>query len=174
MVLKLEDKKAIVNEVADVASHSISAGIADYRGLTVAEMTSLRNKADKAGVYLKVVRNTLAKRAVENTSFACIQDVLKGPVLLAFTKEDPGAVARLLRDFIKECEKLTVRGLSIGGKLLPAKDLEAMAKLPTRDQALATLMSVMLAPITKLVRTMAEPYAMLVRTTAAVRDRKSA
>lgn len=173
MVLKLEDKKTIVNEVADIASRSISAGVADYRGLTVAEMTSLRNRADKAGVYLKVVRNTLAKRAVENTSFACIQDVLKGPVLLAFTKEDPGAVARLLRDFIKECEKLTVCGLSIGGKLLPAKDLETMAKLPTREQALANLMLVMLAPVTKFVRTMAEPYAMLVRTVAQVRDRKN-
>ncbi len=174
MALKLEDKKAIVNEVAAVASHAVSAGVADYRGLTVAEMTALRSKADSAGIYLRVVRNTLARRAVENTDFACLQEVLGGSVLLAFSKDDPGAVARLLRDFIKEYEKLTVCGLSLSGKLLSGSDLEMVARLPTRDQALAMFMLVMLAPITKLVRTMVEPYAMLVRAVAAVRDSRSA
>ncbi|MBU0744908.1 MAG: 50S ribosomal protein L10 [Gammaproteobacteria bacterium] len=174
MVLKLEDKKAIVDEVAGVASKAVSAVVADYRGLTVAEMTELRVKARESGVYLRVVRNTLARRAVENTDFACMQDEFKGPVFLAFSPEDPGAVARLLRDAMRDYEKLKVCALALGGKLLPAKDLNAIADLPTHDQALAILMMVLNAPVTKLVRTMAEPYAMLVRTVAAVRDKKAA
>ncbi len=174
MVLKLEDKKAIVDDVASVAAKAVSAGVADYRGLTVTEMTELRAKARSNGVYLRVVRNTLAKRAVENTDFSCIKEVLKGPVFIAFSQDDPGAVARLLKGAVRDYEKLTVCALALGGKLLSAKDLDAVAKLPTRDQALATLMAVMKAPITKLVRTLAEPYAMLTRTVAAVRDKKSA
>jgi len=174
VALKLEDKKAIVAEVADVASKAVSAIAADYRGLTVTEMTDLRAKARKNGIYLRVVRNTLAKRAIENTGFACMQDSLVGSVFLAFSQKDPGAVARLLKDAIRDYEKLTVCALALGGKLLKVGDLDAVAKLPTRDQALATLMLVMQAPVTKLVRTMAEPYAMLVRTVAAIRDKKAA
>ncbi|MDR1057157.1 MAG: 50S ribosomal protein L10 [Coxiellaceae bacterium] len=174
VVLKLEDKKAIVNEVASVAMQAVSAGVVDYRGLTVAEMTDLRAKARKSGVYLRVIRNTLAKRAVENSSFFCMQEAFKGSVFLAFSLEDPGAVARLLKNAIRDCGKLTVCALAIGGKLLQAKDLDAIAKLPTRNEALATLMLVVKAPITQLVRTMAEPYAMLTRTIAAIRDKKAA
>lgn len=174
MVLKLEDKKVIVDEVATVASKAVAAAVADYRGLTVAEMTELRVKARKNGIYLRVVRNTLAKRAVENTDFACMQQEFKGPVFLAFSLEDPGAVARLLQDAMKYYEKLKVCALALGGKLLSANELGLVAKLPTRNQAIAILMSVIKAPITKLVRTMAEPYAMLVRTVAAVRDKKAA
>ncbi|CAL7959321.1 50S ribosomal subunit protein L10 [Gammaproteobacteria bacterium] len=174
MALRLEDKKAIVAEVADVAAKAVSAIAADYRGLTVTEMTDLRAKARKNGVYLRVVRNTLAKRALENTDFACMQDLLVGSVFLAFSQEDPGAVARLLKDAIRDYEKLTVCALALGGKLLNIGDIEAVAKLPTRDQSLAILMSVMQAPVTKLVRTMAEPYAMLVHTVAAIRDKKAA
>jgi len=173
VALKLEDKKAIVAEVADVASKAVSAVAADYRGLTVAEMTDLRAKARENGIYLRVVRNTLAKRALENTDFACMQDTLAGSVFLAFSYEDPGAVARLLKSAIKEYNKLTVNSLVLGGKLLKESDLDFVATLPTRDQALATLMSVMQAPVTKLVRTMAEPYGMLVRTVAAIRDKKA-
>jgi len=174
VVLKLEDKKAIVAEVAGVAAKAVSAIAADYRGLTVTEMTDLRAKARKNGVYLRVVRNTLAKRALENTEFSCMRDSLVGSVFLAFSQEDPGAVARLLKDAIRDYEKLTVCALALGGKLLNVGDIEAVAKLPTRDQALAILMSVMQAPVTKLVRTVAEPYAMLVRTVAAIRDKKAA
>ncbi len=174
MALRLEDKKAIVAEVADVAAKALSAIAADYRGLTVTEMTDLRAKARKNGVYLRVVRNTLAKRALENTGFACMQNSLVGSVFLAFSQEDPGAVARLLKDAIRDYEKLTICALALGGKLLSIGDIEAVAKLPTRDQALAILMSVMQAPVTKLVRTIAEPYAMLVRTVAAIRDKKAA
>lgn len=174
MTLKLEDKKAIIAEVMDIASKAVSAAAADYRGLTVTEMTELRAKARRNGIYLRIVRNTLAKRALENTDFVCMQDVLTGSVFLAFSQEDPGAVARLLKDAVRDYEKLTVRALVLGGKLLGAEDIEAVAKLPTYDQALSILMSVMNAPVTKLVRTMAEPCAMLVRTVAAIGNKKAA
>ena len=172
MVLRLDDKKVIVAEVADVANRALSAVAAEYRGLTVGELTELRSKARAAGVYLRVVRNTLARRAIEGSSFSCMQEILVGPLLLAFSNEDPGAAARLVRDFAKDHDKLVVKALSVGGKLLSANDLDALANLPTREQALATLMSVMLAPVTQFVRTLAEPTAKFVRTVAAVRDQK--
>lgn len=174
MVLKLEDKKAIVSEVAGVAKQAISLVAAEYSGLTVSKLTELRKSARSSGVYMRVVRNTLARRALEGTQFACMQQELVGPLVLAFSKEDPGAAARLIRDFAKTNEKLKVKALAIDSQLLPAKDLDKLANLPTRDEAIAQLMSVMLAPITKLVRTMAEPHAKLVRTVAAVRDAKQA
>ncbi|HEV2614184.1 MAG TPA: 50S ribosomal protein L10 [Gammaproteobacteria bacterium] len=174
MVLRIEDKKAIVAEVAEVAGRSLSAVAAEYRGLTVSELTELRSNARKIGVYMRVVRNTLARRALQDTPFSCMQDILVGPLLLAFSQEDPGAAARLIRDFAKDHDKLVVKALSVGGKLLAPKDLNALANLPTREQALATLMSVMLAPITQFVRTLAEPHAKLARTVAAVRDQKQA
>jgi large subunit ribosomal protein L10 len=174
VVLRLEDKKAIVAEVAEVAGRSLSAVAAEYRGLTVSELTELRSNARKIGVYMRVVRNTLARRALEGTEFSCMQEILVGPLVLAFSQEDPGAAARLIRDFAKEHEKLVVKALSIGGKLLSPKDIGVLANLPTREQALATLMSVMIAPITQFVRTLAEPHAKFVRTVAAVRDKKQA
>lgn len=172
MALRLEDKKAIIAEVAEVATNALSVVAADYRGLPVANMTKLRADARKAGVYMRVVRNTLARRAFEGTEFACMSDVLVGPLLLAFSQHEPGAAAKLVRDFIKTNEKLKVKALAIGGKLLDAKQLDAVAKLPNKEEAIATLMAVMNAPITKFVRTLAEPHAKLVRTIAAVRDQK--
>lgn len=174
MVLKLEDKKAIVSEVAGVAQQALSLVAAEYSGLTVSKLTELRKSAREAGVYMRVVRNTLARRALEGTQFACMQQELVGPLVLAFSQEDPGAAARLIKEFAKTNEKLKVRALAIDSQLLPAKDLDKLASLPTRDEAIAQLMSVMLAPITKLVRTMAEPHAKLVRTIAAIRDAKQA
>lgn len=172
MVLKLEDKKAIVSEVAEVAKHALSLVAAEYSGLTVAQLTELRRSARKSNVYMRVVRNTLARRAVEGTKFACIQEKLTGPLVLAFSNEDPGAAARLIKDFVKDNEKLKVMALAIDNQLLPPEGLNKLASLPTRDEAIAQLMSVMLAPITQLVRTLAEPHAKLVRTVAAVRDQK--
>ena len=172
MVLKLEEKKAIVSELATIAASSVSMAVADYRGLNVAEMTVLRGRARAAGIYMKVVRNTLARKALENTEFSCSQKVLEGSVLLVFAKDEPGSVARLLSDFIKEHEKLVVCGLTLGGTLLAGDKLEQVAKLPSKDQAIAGFMLVIKAPITQLVRTMAESYAKLVRTLAAVRDQK--
>lgn len=172
MALRLEGKKAIVAEVAEVAKHAVSMVAADYCGLTVLQLTELRKTARNSGVYMRVVRNTLARRALEGTQFACMQPALIGPLVLAFSKEDPGAAARLLKDYVKKFEKLQVKALSVDGQLLPATDLNRLASLPTREEAIAQLMSVMLAPITKLVRTLAEPHAKLVRTFAAVRDKK--
>jgi large subunit ribosomal protein L10 len=172
--MKLEDKKAIVDEVSKVASLAVSAVAVDYRGLTVAEMTDLRANARKTGVYLKVLRNTLAKLALQNTQFTCLSEALKGPVFLAFSKEDPGAVARLLQEATAKFEKLTVKALAIGDKLFAPSAIDAIAKLPTKNQAIASLMAVMQAPIGKMVRTLAESYAQVVRIVAAVRDQKQA
>ena len=167
MALRLEDKKAFVKEVNAVAGDSVTAVAAEYRGLSVAEMTELRKEARSAGVYLRVVKNTLARRAVEGTEFECMQDTLKGPILLAFAKDDPGAAARVIKDFAKEHDALQAVSLSIDGHLLPATDLSKLADLPTLDQARAMLLGVVVAPMSKIVRTLAEPSAMLARTLSA-------
>ena len=172
MVLKLEDKKTIVSEVAGVAKQALSLVAAEYSGLTVAQLTQLRKSAREAGVYMRVVRNTLARKALEGTQFACMQDSLVGPLVLAFSQKEPGAAARLIKEFVKTNEKFVVRALAIDSQLLPPTGLNQLASLPTRDEAIAQLMYVMKAPITKLVRTMAEPQAKLVRTLAAIRDAK--
>ena len=167
MALRLEDKKALVKEVSTVAGDSVTAVAAEYRGLSVAEMTELRREARSAGVYLRVVKNTLARRAVEGTDFECMKDTLKGPILLAFAKDDPGAAARVIKDFAKGHDALQAVSLSVGGQLLPASDLAKLAELPTLDQARAMLLGTMMAPMSTLVRTLAEPSAMLARTMGA-------
>ena len=172
MALGLEDKKAIVAEVSEAAQSALSAVIADYRGLTVGQMTELRKQARDGGVYLKVVRNTLARRAVEGTDFECLQDVLVGPTVLAFSQEDPGAAARLIQDFAKENKELEVKALSISGQVLGAEQIDVLAKMPTLDQARAMLMSVMIAPVTKLTRTLNEFPLSITRVMAAVADEK--
>jgi len=167
MALRLEDKKTLVKEVNTVAGESVTAVAAEYRGLSVSEMTELRKEARNAGVYMRVVKNTLARRAVEGTEFECMQDSLKGPLLLAFAKDDPGAAARVIKDFAKEHDALQAVSLSAGGQLLPASDLKKLADLPTLDQARAMLLGVMVAPMSTLVRTLAEPSGMLARTLGA-------
>ena len=172
MALRLDDKKAIVAEVNEAAAGALSAVLADYRGLTVEEMTALRVKARETNVYLRVVRNTLARRAVAETEFECLAEAFTGPTLLALSVEDPGAAARLMKDFGKDHEKLEVTALAIGGELLGPEQLEAMSKLPTLDEARAMLMGTMLAPITKLAQTFNEIPGKLVRTPDAVRIQK--
>lgn len=174
MALNLEQKKAIVAEVAEIAGSALSAVAADYRGLTVAEMNALRVKARNSGVYLRVVRNTLARRAVEGTEFECMQNALTGPMILAFSQEEPGAAARVIRDYIKENDKLEVKSLAIGGELLSADQLKALASLPSKDEAISMLMHVMIAPTEKFVRTLAEPHTQAVRVIAAIGDQKKA
>jgi large subunit ribosomal protein L10 len=174
MALNLEQKKAIVAEVADVASGALSAVAAEYRGLTVDEMTELRVQARNNGVYLRVVKNTLARRAVEGTDFECMQEGMTGPLVLAFSQEDPGAAARVIKDFAKDHDKLDVKLVSIGGKLLAASELETLAKMPTYEQAISMLMGTMKAPIQKFVTTLNEVPGKLVRTVAAIRDAKEA
>jgi large subunit ribosomal protein L10 len=174
MALKLEHKQEIVAEVNEVAGKALSAVLADYRGLTVTQMTEMRTKARASGVYLRVIRNTLAKRAVEGTEHECLKSALVGPTLVAFSQEDPGAAARLMKEYAKTFEKLEVKALSIGGVLLGADQLDRVATLPTREEALSLLMAVMQAPIAKLARTLNEIPGKLVRTLAAVRDQKEA
>ncbi len=172
MAIRLEDKKAIVAEVNETASNALSLVIADYRGVTSNGMSDLRAKARSENVSLRVVRNTLAKRAVEGTEYECARDALVGPTILAFSMEDPGAAARLLKDYAKANDKFEIKALAVGGDLLGADQIDRLAKLPTRDQALAMLMSVMLAPITKLARTFNEVPTKVTRAVAAVRDQK--
>ncbi|MCU7807595.1 MAG: 50S ribosomal protein L10 [Candidatus Thiodiazotropha sp. (ex Semelilucina semeliformis)] len=174
MALNLEQKKAIVAEVSDVASSALSAVAAEYRGLTVEEMTALRREARNNGVYLRVVKNSLARRAVEDTEFACMQEGMTGPLILAFSQEDPGAAARVIKDFAKEHKLLEVRMVSIGGKMLAPNEIDVLAKLPTYDQAISMLMALMKAPVEKLARTMNEVPGKLVRTVAAIKDAKEA
>ncbi len=174
MSLGLEQKKEIVAELIAVADSAQSVIAADYTGISVTEMTDLRREARSNGVHLRVVRNTLVRRALKQTQFACMAEDLVGPLLFAFSDEDPAAGPRVLRDFQKGTKKLTVKIIALNGKLLEPHAIETLAKLPTRDEAISMLMSVMNAPIGKLVRTLSEPSAKLVRTIAAVRDQKQA
>jgi large subunit ribosomal protein L10 len=174
VALNLEDKKLIVSELAAVAASAHSAIAAEYRGLSVGQMTDLRKKARSSGVYLRVVKNTLARRAVEGTGFECMQQGLVGPLVLAFSQEDPGSAARLIKDFAKANDRLQVKLVSFGGQLLGPGDLDRLANMPTRDQAISLLMAVMKAPLDKFARTLNEVPGKLVRTVAAIRDQKQA
>jgi len=174
MPLNLEDKRALVTEVSAVAAKAVSVVAAEYRGLTVTQMTELRAKARAQGVYMRVVKNTLARKAVAGTAFECIGPALKGPLVLAFSQEDPGAAARVVKAFAKDHDKLVATLVSLGGQLLPGKDIDKVASLPTREQALAMLMGVMKAPIQKLVGTLNAAPSKLVRTLAAVKDQRQA
>lgn len=172
MTLRIEQKKAIVAEVSSVANSALSVVAADYRGLTVSEMTSLRASARKVGVTLRVVRNTLARKAFQGTPFECLTDSLVGPVLLAFSVEEPSASARLMRDFVKTNEKLKVKALALGGQLYGSQQLDAIAKLPTRIEAIAKFASVLQAPLTKFACTLNEVPTKLARALVQVRDQK--
>ena len=172
MPIGLKEKQAIVAEVNQTASQALSAVMADYRGVSVDDMTALRKQAREAGVQVRVIRNTLARRAFEGTEYECMNEVMLGPNILAFSLEDPGAGARVFKDFAKENEDFESKALSVGGKLLPADQIDALAKLPTRDQALSLLMAVMLAPVTKLARTFNDVPGQVTRVMAAVRDQK--
>jgi large subunit ribosomal protein L10 len=163
VALNLEAKKVVVEEVSKFAATAHSAVAAEYRGLTVTELTELRKTARETGVYLRVVKNTLAKRAVAGTEFECMQDGLVGPLLMAFSMEDPGSAARLISDFAKKNDKLIAKVVAIGGQSYGGSELARLASLPTRDQGISLLMSVMKAPVEKLARTL-----------AAVRDQKEA
>lgn len=164
MALGLEDKKAIVAEVTEAAKGALSAVAADSRGVTVAKMTALRKSAREAGVYMRVVRNTLLTRAVEGSDFECMKDVFVGPTLIAFSNEHPGAAARLFKEFAKANDKFSIKGGAFQGEFIPAAQIDRLATLPTYEEALAKLMA-----------TMKEAAAgKLVRTIAALRDKKEA
>jgi len=174
MPLNLEDKKALVAEVNAVAAKAQSVVAAEYRGLTVTQMTDLRAKARAQGVYMRVIKNTLARKALAGTVFETIGPKLKGPLVLAFSKDDPGAAARVVKDFAKANDKLVATLVSIGGQVMPGTDLDRVASLPTREQALSMLLGALKAPMQKLVSLLNEPPAKLARTLAAYRDQKAA
>ena len=173
MALTYAEKQAVVAEVANVAAGASSAVAAEYRGLTVSQLTELRAKARESDVYVRVVKNSLARLAVKGTEFECMNERLSGPLMLAFSREDPGAAARLFRDFAKTNEKLQITLGAVGGETIEGADIGKLANLPTRDEALAQLMSVMQAPVTKLARTLNEVPGKLVRTVEAVRLAKT-
>jgi large subunit ribosomal protein L10 len=172
VALNLEDKKAIVADVSETASKALSLVVADARGVNVADITALRKQAREANVELRVIKNSLARRAFEGTDYQCVQDALVGPSLFGFSMEDPGAAARLFKDFAKSNDKFEVKVLSIGGEQLSKEQLDVLASLPTLEQALGQLASVMIAPVTKLVRTFNEVPTKVTRAVAAVRDKK--
>jgi large subunit ribosomal protein L10 len=170
--LNLDDKKAIVAEVSETAGQALSLVIADARGVDVNDMNALRTKARAENVQLRVIRNTLAKRAFAETDYACVEDVLVGPSLFAFSMEDPGAAARLFKDFAKANDSFEVKALSVSGQLLGKDQIDVLANLPTLEQALGMLASVTLAPVTKLVRTLNEVPTKVTRVVAAVKTQK--
>lgn len=172
MALNLEGKKAIVTEVSNVASKALSLVVADYRGLDVPAMTELRVKARESNVYLRVIRNTLALRAFKGTELECMEKALVGPLIFGFAENEPGAAARLFKDFAKKNEKFEVKALSVAGQFYEAKHLDAVAALPSRKEALSSLAAVLMAAPTKLVRTIAEPHSQLVRALEDYRKKK--
>lgn len=174
VALGLEDKKAIVADVAETASTALSLVIADARGVDVTNMTELRAKARENKVVLRVVKNSLAKRAFTDTEFSCVEDVLVGPSIFGFSMEDPGAAARLFKDFAKDNEAFEIKALSVSGELLGKDKIDVLAKLPTREQALSMLANVMLAPVTKFVRTTNDIPGRVVRVVDAVAKQKAA
>ncbi|MFN3844020.1 MAG: 50S ribosomal protein L10 [Rehaibacterium terrae] len=152
MALNLSQKQQVVAELAEVAAKAHSLVAAEYAGITVDQMTAMRKKARETGVFLKVVKNTLASRAVEGTDYEGVKDSLVGPLLYAFSMEDPGAAGRLIKEFAKANDKLQAKVVSIGGKHYPGAHLDVLASLPTRDQALSMLLSVLVEPATRVAR----------------------
>jgi large subunit ribosomal protein L10 len=174
MALNLQQKKEVVAEMASVAQSAMSLVAAEYAGITVEKLTQLRVKARAEGVYLRVVKNTLVERAVEGTEFECIKGKITGPLIFAFSKEDPGAAGRLIKDFAKTNDKMKPRLVAVGGKAYGAAELDRLASLPTREQALSMLLGCMVQPATMLVRVMAEPANQLARAIKAVADKQAA
>ncbi len=174
MALGLEDKKAIVADVSETAAGALSLVVADARGVNVSALTVLRKQARDNQIVLRVVKNTLARRAFKGTDFACLDEVLVGPSIFGFSMADPGAAARLFKEFAKTNEKFEIKALSVSGQLLDKSQIDVLANLPTREQALSMLANVMLAPVTKLTRTFNDIPSRIVRVTDQVRQQKAA
>ncbi len=167
MALNISEKKDVVKEVSEIASSAQSAVAAEYRGLSVQELSELRNNARNLGVYVKVIKNSLAKIAIKDTNFECMDSSLKGPLIFAFSKEDLGSAAKLVNDFKKENNLLKPIVVAVNGELVDVEKLSQIAALPTKDQAISMLMSVMKQPVEKFVRTLAAPNTKLVQTLSA-------
>ena len=174
MALNLQEKKEVVAKLANVTSVAMSLVAAEYAGLTVAQLTELRRKARDGGVFLRVVKNTLVERAVVGTEFECVKGKLTGPLIFAFSKEDPGAAGRLIKDFAKTNIKLIPKLVAVGGKAYGATELDRLASLPTREQALSMFLACLVQPATMLVRLLSEPASQVARVIKAVADQKQA
>lgn len=174
MALNLAQKKEVVAELADVAAKAHSLVAAEYAGLTVEQLTQLRKKARETGVFLRVAKNTLVRRAVEGTDYMGAADQLVGPLLYAFSVEDPGAAGRLVKDFATANDKLKAKLVVFGGQIYPGSHVDVLASLPTHEQALAMFASLMAQPATMLARVMAEPASQLGRVLGQVREQKEA
>jgi large subunit ribosomal protein L10 len=170
--LSLEQKQAMVSEVSGQLEGAQAVIVAEYRGLNVELVTQLRSKARKSGLYLRVLKNTLARRAVQGTPFEKLAGELTGPLMYGIAK-DPVAGAKVLSEFAKDHEFFVIKAGAMPNAMMSAKDVKALALLPSREELLAKLMATMLAPVTTLVRTMNEVPGRFVRTLAAVRDAKS-
>ena len=172
MGLSLEQKQAMVTQLSGELKGAQAVIVAEYRGLNVELVTQLRSKARKSGLYLRVLKNTLARRAVQGTPFEKLAEQLSGPLMYGIAK-DPVAGAKVLSEFAKENERFVIKAGAMPNTMMSDKDVKALALLPSREELLAKLMGTMLAPVTKLVRTMHEVPGKFVRTLAAVRDAKS-
>ena len=170
MPLRIKKKKAVVEELNSMASSSVSAAIAEYKGLNVAEITELRTKARESGVYLKVVKNSLSKQALTGTDFECLTQALQGPIMIALSADDLASPARLFKDFGKDYEHLKTVGLAIDGDAYPSSDLDRIARLPTRDEAYSIIAGLMKAPIEKALRTLNEVPIKLARLILAIKE----
>ena len=172
MPLSIEEKQNLVEELNEIASSSIAGAIADYSGLNVSEITELRTQARESGVYLKVVKNTLSKRAFSDTGFECLNENLKGPIIIALSKDNLASPARLFKNFSKDYEQLKTVSLAIDGNIFPASELDRIAKLPTQQEAYTIIARLLQAPIEKAVRTLKEIPTKFTRMAVAVKDNK--
>jgi large subunit ribosomal protein L10 len=171
--LNLEEKKAVVAEVSEQVSKAQSIIIAEYRGLEVGNMTELRVQARKSGVYLRVLKNTLVRRAVDGTPFSGLASQMVGPLVFGIST-DAVAAAKVLNDFAKSNDKFVIKAGAMPNSVLDANGVKALATMPSRDELLAKLMGTMQAPVAKFVRTLNEVPTSFVRGLAAVRDQKQA
>ena len=172
MPMRIDDKKIAVEELSEIANRASSAVAADYHGTSVSNLTQLRKTARESEVYLKVIRNTLAKKALSETKFSCLDKLLVGPTILAFSLGDPTSAAKIVNDFKKTNSNFKVKGLSLGGSLLELTKLSELANLPTREGALSQLMGVIKAPLTSFVSLLNGIPSKLVRSIEAVRQNK--
>ena len=172
MGLDLDKKKAVVAEISAQVAKAKAIVVAEYRGLEVGHMTELRAKARKSGVYLRVLKNTLARRAVEGTPFAGLSQHIKGPLVYGISP-DPIATAKVLDEFARANEKLVIRAGAMPNAVISAREVAALASMPSREELLAKLLGTMQAPIAKFARTLNEVPARFVRTLAAVRDKRA-
>lgn len=173
MSLSLTQKQAVVAEVTQSLASASTMVLAEYRGLTVSELTGMRAQAREAGVFVKVVKNTLAKRAIEGSPFECLSEHFRGPVIMA-ASEDPVAAAKLLSKFAKDLEELKITVGGMNGEVMTEAQIQDLAKLPSREELLATLVGTLQAPIAKFVQTLNEVPSRFVRTLAAIEEQKQA